>query len=311
MEGEQPAYARIAGSDLAPLSSEEQELVMKIRHVFGALTVTAITCGMTAGVSIVRAQDHHDPFISDTSAKPVEQSSPRTVEPVVVEQSPQNVSPVQETVETPRDPYILRTSPKAPKVKKVKHEKEAYGLPKGHITIVGCFYRDVDSDGDHAHYMLADAKMGPATAVADQNCTPSGGGQLIRLKDADDVGLTQVASNRWVELYGEMGSPKDADDQRKFEVKSFREVPLAQRPRIAILIPPAPAPQAAVETPPAQEQAVTESPKPMATTGETPYEKKLPKTASELPLIALLGLFALTGGLVLGVADRQKVLGRG
>jgi LPXTG-motif cell wall-anchored protein len=318
MEGEQPAYARIAGSDFAALSSEEQELVMKIRHVFGALTVTAITCGMTAGVSIVRAQDHHDPFLSSTSPEAVQQSSPeavqqsspQAVEPVVVEQT----SPRVETVnkDTPRDPYILKTSPKAPKVKKVKHEKEAYsGLPKGHITIVGCFYRDVDGDGDHAHYMLADAKMGPATAVADQNCTPSGAGQLIRLKDADDVGLTQVASNRWVELYGEMGSPKDADDARKFEVKSFREVPLAQRPRIAILIPPAPAPRAAVETPPAQEVGVTESPKPMATSGETPYERKLPKTASELPLIALLGLFALAGGLVLGLVDRQKVLGRG
>jgi len=284
---------------------------MKIRHVFGALTVTAITCGMTAGVSIVRAQDHHDPFLSNTSPQPVEQSSPEAVQPAVVEQT----SPRAETVQkdTPRDPYILKTSPKAAHVKKVKHEKEVSALPKGHITIVGCFYRDVDSDGDHAHYMIADAKMGPATAVADQNCTPSGGGERIRLKDADDVGLTQVASNRWVELYGEMGSPKDADDQRKFEVKSFREVPLAQRPRIAILIPsaPAPAPQARAETPAAQEQAVTESPKPMATTGETPYERKLPKTASELPLIALLGLFALTGGLVLGLVDRQKVLGRG
>ena len=300
---------------------------MKIRHVFGALTVAAITCGLTAGVSIVRAQDHQDPFLANTSPQPVEQSSPEAgqqtspeavqqtspeaVEPVVVEQTSPRVETVQK--DTPRDPYILKTSPKAAKVKHHKAEKEAYGLPKGHITIVGCFYRDVDSDGDHAHYMLADAKMGPATAVADQNCTPSGSGQLIRLKDADDVGLTQVASNRWVELYGEMGSSKDLDDQRKFEVKSFREVPLAQRPRIAILIPPAqaPAPQARAETPPAQEQAVTESPKPMATTGETPYERKLPKTASELPLIALLGLFALTGGLVLGLVDRQKVLGRG
>jgi LPXTG-motif cell wall-anchored protein len=104
----------------------------------------------------------------------------------------------------------------------------------------------------------------------------------------------------------------DADDPRKFEVKSFREVPLTPpAPSIAILIPPAPAPQAAVETPPAQKQAVTESPKPMATTGETPYEKKLPKTASELPSIALLGFFALSGGLVLGLVDRQKAFKRG
>src|SRR5215475_4134087 len=319
MEGERLACTRTTGVDLAALSSEEQELVMKMSHVFRALTVAAMTCGMTAGTSLVRAQDH-DPFLRDTSPQPVQQSSPQAVEPVQ-QSSPEAIQPVAveqtsprvETVQkdTPRDPYILKTSPKAVKVKKVKHEKEVSGLPKGHITIVGCFYRDVDGDGDHAHYMLADAKMGPATTVADQNCTPSGAGQLIRLKDADDVGLTQVASNRWVELYGEMGGAKDLDDPRKFEVKSFREVPLTPpAPRITLIIP-APQPRAAVETPPAQEQAVTESPKPMATTGETPYEKKLPKTASELPLIALLGFFALSGGLVLGLVDRQKVLGRG
>lgn len=269
---------------------------MKIRHVFRALTVAAMTCGMTAGASVGRAQDQRDPYLADTSPKPVEQTSPKVVEPVVAQKS------------SPRDPYILKTSPKP---QKVSHRKNDYGLPKGHITIVGCFVREVDSDGDHAHYLLADAKMGPATTVGNQTCEPTGGGQMIRLKDADDVGLNQVASNRWVELFGEMGRPRDADDQRKFEVKSFREVPLTPRPRIAILIPQAPAPQAAVETPAAQEQAVTESPKPMATTGETPVMKKLPKTASELPLIALLGLFALTGGVVLGLVDRQKALGRG
>lgn len=294
---------------------------MKIRHVVRALSVAAMTCTMTAGVSVVRAQDQHDPYLANTSPQAVQQSSPQAVEPVVIEQqsspeavqqsSPQAVEPVSKS--TPKDPYILKTSPKAQKVKHVKEGKDNYGLPKGHITIVGCFYREVDSDGDHARYMLADAKMGPATTVANQTCQPSGGGQLIRLKDADDTGLNQVASNRWVELFGEMGSPKDADDQRKFEVKSFREVPLTPpAPRIAILIPQAPpAPQAAVETPPAQEQAVTESPKPMATTGETPAERKLPKTASQMPLIALLGVFALTGGVVLGLVDRQKAFGRG
>jgi hypothetical protein len=278
---------------------------MKMRHVFGALTVAAMTYGMTTGVSIVRAQDHHDPYLADTSPKPVEQSSPKAVEPVVVEEP----SPVV-SKSTPKDPYIAKTSPKP---QKVAHHKNDYGLPKGHITIVGCFYREVDSDGDHAHYMLADAKMGPATTVANQACEPSGNGQLIRLKEADDTGLNQVASNRWVELFGEMGRPRDADDQRKFEVKSFREVPLTPAPRIAVLIAPAPQPQpeARAETPAAQEQAVTESPKPMATTGETPVMKKLPKTASELPLIALLGLFALTGGVALGLIDRQKAFARG
>src|SRR6476646_1167237 len=112
MEGEQPAYARIAGSDFAALSSEEQELVMKIRHVFGALTVTAITCGMTAGVSIVRAQDHHDPFLSSSSPEAVQQSSPEAVQqssPEAIHQSsPEAVEPV----------VVQQTSPQVETVQK-------------------------------------------------------------------------------------------------------------------------------------------------------------------------------------------------
>jgi LPXTG-motif cell wall-anchored protein len=55
----------------------------------------------------------------------------------------------------------------------------------------------------------------------------------------------------------------------------------------------------------------TPAEQPVATAGvETPV-KKLPKTASELPLIALLGLFALSGGVVLRLVDRRQALGRG
>jgi hypothetical protein len=268
---------------------------MKNRPVFRALTVAAMTCGMAAGTSVLRAQHQHDPYVASTSPKAIEQAIDKT-SPKVVEQAVEKTSP--------KDPYIAKTSPKP---QKVSHHKDDYGLPKGHITIVGCFIREVDSDGDHAHYLLADAKMGPATTVNDQNCASTGSGQLIRLKDADDVGLTQVASNRWVELFGEMGGPKDADDQRKFEVKSFREVPLT--PRVAVIMPIPEPPKVAYETP-APEPRV-ETPEPVATTGVETPAKKLPHTASPLPLIALLGFFALSGGVVLGLVDRRQVLGRG
>jgi hypothetical protein len=285
---------------------------MKIRNAIRALSVTAIACGMSAGVSVVRAQDHHDPYLSNTSpqnVEPVQQSSPHAIEPAVVEQT----SPKVEKHHEQPDPYILKTSPKAQKVKQAKACKTEAPKQAKTTTIVGCFYREVDSDGDHAHYMLADATMGPATTVADQNCAPSGSGQLIRLKDADDVGLNQVASNRWVEVYGKMGSNHDADDPRKFEVKSFREVPLTPpAPRVAIIIPPAPQPEARAETPPALE-TVPETPSEVGTAGTTTPKpmKKLPKTASELPLIALLGFFALSGGVLLGLVDRQKAFKRG
>src|SRR5262245_26339602 len=233
---------------------------MKLRHVCRALSVATMTCTMTAGVSVVRAQDQHDPYLRNSSPHPVEQASPQAIQqtsPEAVQQtSPQAVEPVVVEQSSPktvhnelRDPYILKTSPKAQKVKQPKACKTTEAKQaKGPVTIVGCFYRDVDSDGDHAHYMLSDVTMGPATTVANQNCSPSGNGQLIRLKDADDVGLNQIASNRWVELFGKMGHPKDADDARKFEVKSFREVPLTPAPRVAIIIPPAPQPEARVET---------------------------------------------------------------
>jgi hypothetical protein len=293
-------------------------LTMTRRFVWRALTAAALTCGVAATAPVVRAHDHQkgggssprDPYIAQTSPEAVQQTSPEAVQQ---ESSPKAV---HEAVSgsSPKDPYIAETSPKkvhehvqhvhvtSPKVAKVHESKYA--------TLVGCFIRMVDSDGDHATYTLADAVPGPATTVADQNCVASGTGQLLKLKNADDVGINQLASGRWVEVYGELGHPKDADDMRKFELKSFREVPLTPQPRIAILVVPQPAPQAAVETPPEQEQAVTESPKPIATAGETPMEKKLPKTASELPLVALLGLFAISGGLALSALNRSRVFGR-
>jgi hypothetical protein len=275
---------------------------MTRRSVCRALTAAALTCGVAATAPVVRAHDHQkggssprDPYIAQTSPEAIHDQDEKAV-----------------SGSSPRDPYIAETSPKkvhehvqhvhvtSPKVAK-QHESK-------YATLVGCFIRTTDSDGDHATYTLADAVPGPATTVADQNCVASGTGQLLKLKHADDVGINQLASGRWVEVYGELGHPRDADDMRKFELKSFREVPLTPQPRIAILMVPQPAP--AVETPPAQEQAVTESPKPIATAGETPMEKKLPKTASELPLVALLGLFAISGGLALSALNRSRVFGR-
>ena len=165
-----------------------------------------------------------------------------------------------------KDPYILKTSPKP------THQKQHNEKQSKYVTLVGCFIRTTDSDGDHATYVLADSMPGPATTVADQNCASSGTGQLLKLKDADDVGLTSLASGRWIEAYGELGRPRDADDMRKFELKSFREVP--QTPRVAI-VRPAPAPPK-VEAPapaPEEEAIIVETPAPVATTGVEPLRR--------------------------------------
>jgi len=245
---------------------------MTIRYVSRALTVAALMCGVSA-IGLVAGAHDHDPYIAKTSPKPVKV--------------------------------------KAPKATHEHHDND----DNKNVILVGCFIRVTDSDGDHLkRYILANATQGPATTVADQNCADQGGAQLIRLRHVDDVGLDQIASGRWIEASGELGKPRDADDMRKFEVKTFREVP--QTPRVAVMMIPAPAapppPPPAVETPAPEPQASApvETPQPIGTSGiETP--KELPKTASELPLVALLGLFALSGGLVLGVVDRRRVFGRG
>jgi hypothetical protein len=255
---------------------------MTIRSVCRALTVATLTCGVTAMGPIARAQDHDaDDHVSNTTPKSSHHQD--------------------------KDDYIDASSPKYMKHQHHDADDEQARSEGDHVTLVGCFLRTTDKDGDHVRYILANVTRGQATTVADQNCANEGKGQLLKLKHVDDVGLNKLASGRWVELYGELGRPRDADDERGFEVDSFREVPLTP-PRAALIIPAPPAP--VVETPAPQEQAVTESPKPEATTGETPVMKKLPKTASELPLIGLLGLFAVSGALLLGVLDRRRVFGR-
>jgi len=186
-------------------------------------------------------------------------------------------------------------------------------LPKGHVTLVGCLVFGADpTDSDDVRFMLADAKLGPATSVPNPNCTPSGSQPYLKLSEVYEHGLDSIRPGRWVEINGELGRRRDSDDLRKFEVKSFREVPVTP-PRVALFIPIPETPNEVAETPPPDAHVETPAPEPVATAGiETPGEtKKLPKTASPLPLIAMLGLFALTGGLVLGLFDRRRALGRG
>jgi LPXTG-motif cell wall-anchored protein len=191
----------------------------------------------------------------------------------------------------------------------VARVQDVSSLPKGHVTLVGCFLRMADPhDPDDEEYVLANAHLGPATSVPNPNCTATGSEPILKLSEVEKHGLDQVSTGRWMEINGELGKMRDADDLRKFEVRSFREVPVTPPP-VALFIPIPAAPKAAVETP--QPEQHVETPEPVATTGiETPAEsKKLPKTASSLPLIAALGLFALSGGLVLGLFDRRRVLG--
>jgi hypothetical protein len=190
--------------------------------------------------------------------------------------------------------------------------QDTSALPKGHMTLVGCFLRMADPhDTDDMRYVLANPTAGPATTVPDANCAATGNEQILRLSDLHKTQINSVTLGRWVEIYGELGKVRDADDLRKFEVKSIREVPVMRR--VAIARPAPEPPRLEAPAPAPEEQAViVETPAPVATTGVEPQAaKKLPHTASPLPLIAILGLFALSGGLVLSLFDRRQALGRG
>lgn len=205
--------------------------------------------------------------------------------------------------------------------------QQATVLPDGEtdITVVGCFAKDHVKG--HDKWVLANPTIGPATTVPESACTTTGGAQMIKLEKVkkhhfEGFGLIGhrhgkdvYGAGQWAEVTGRLEKVEgDADNLRELKVSSIRMVPVAVPQPVAEVIPapapepiPAPAPMPEVSAAPAPAPA----PAPVATTGVVEGPKKtLPKTASPLPIIALLGFVSLLGGLTL-LADRRRSLGRG
>jgi hypothetical protein len=185
--------------------------------------------------------------------------------------------------------------------------QDAAGLPEkpSPVTVVGCFVHRPDR---HPHtYVLASPSLGPATSVPDSACGATGNEQMLVLHEVHEKHLDDSMLGHWIEISGKLGRVRDGDDLRALRVQSFRLVPVAA-PRVAKVVPPAEAP--AIVTPPAAPQAEAPAPEeaPVATTG---VAETLPRTASPLPLIALIGLLAFTAGLLLHLIDRRRSPGRG
>ena len=139
----------------------------------------------------------------------------------------------------------------------VARAQDVSSLPKGHVTLVGCYVFMADpTESYEVEFMLTDASPGPATSVTDPNCTPSGSAPFLKLRDVHH-GLDQVRPSQWMEISGELKSMRDEDDLRTFEVESFSQVPVTNP--VALFIPITRTSTAAVETP--QPEQHVETPK--------------------------------------------------
>ena len=159
------------------------------------------------------------------------------------------------------------------------------------ITIVGCF----QLGGKHGdEFVLASPSLGPKTAVPEATCRAVPNDQALRLKHTKQYGMNESMLGRWIEVSGRLEKEESVDPEnlREYYVRSFRMMPVIPPPPPRAEAAPAPAPQVQYRPEP-----VT----PPATTARVEEVEivTLPRTASPLPAIGLLGLLSLGGGLVL------------
>jgi len=174
---------------------------------------------------------------------------------------------------------------------------------KGEVTLVGCLL----NEGEHDRYILANTTVGPATSVPEASCSATGTGETIKLERMKKHHLNVVNVGQWVEVSGKLEK-----NQQEMHVKSVRAVPVVV-PRAAEVLPIPEAPRTMPAQPaPMVETPAPTAPPPIATTGvvEEKKARRLPKTASQLPLIEFVGLLALPGGLAL-LVDGRRNIGRG
>ena len=153
----------------------------------------------------------------------------------------------------------------------------------GIITVSGCLV-----NGDKADkFVLANPRLGPVASVENGACDSPIDARALDLDDADDRGINTTMLGRWVEISGrlERETSDNPSNLREMSVRSFRIIPVVPPQRVEA----APAPVFEAPAP---------APIPVPTTGVAPtvIEEPLPKTASPLALIGLLGLLSLAGG---------------
>ena len=162
----------------------------------------------------------------------------------------------------------------------------------GIITVAGCL-RAGRYHGDEDGYVLAVPRLGPMAGVPESKCTGAIDDRAIELDHSIKRGIDDSMLGRWVEVTGrlEKETSKNPENLRELYVDSFRMVPVI--PRRAEVAP-------VIESPRFEQQPYTPPPaETMASMEATAVPQTLPKTASPLPAIGLLGLLSLGGGLIL------------
>jgi hypothetical protein len=165
----------------------------------------------------------------------------------------------------------------------------------GVITVAGCLQLGGE-DGDK--YLLANPKLGPIANVAEDTCNATVDDRALNLRETDDQGINQSMLGRWVEVNGRLEKETDDDltNFRELKVRSFRMVPVIPPPVVIsprVEAAPIPEPRQQSEYQPVAPPAPPQE-QPVGTTGQA---AALPETASPLPIIGLLGLLSLAGGL--------------
>jgi hypothetical protein len=170
------------------------------------------------------------------------------------------------------------------------HAQDATVLPEhgGSITLVGCLAQA----GKHNKLMLARPTTAAVASVPEATCSTNVGDTLVELKDTHKRHLDDSFVGRWIEVSGRLEGYENDREPRELHVKGFKEVPVVIPAAPAPPPAPAPAPAPPITTAPIPEE------KPAATTGVVIVQeqpKKLPKTASPLPLMELSTGLLLAG----------------